>query len=150
LVCAAGPLPLCDLRIRAKRPGAIDRAARAMRRDELIRRDVLVHPFIESAQRVELIGSRATAAVTHPRHHEETCEFARLVDPAHRARDTLVVVHEVTGRYERVGPAGVHDEPAAPLLECAEIWIHIVHDRTELRVDRCLIVVEIEGWALEA
>src|SRR4051812_14345406 len=75
VVAAAGPFPARDLWIETERPRAIDLAAGAVRRDQLVRRHALLDPLLERRQMIELVRSGAAAAVAHARRHEEAIEL---------------------------------------------------------------------------
>src|SRR5262245_55370651 len=107
VVRAAGALPARDLRIEAQGPRAIGFSAGRVRRDDAVGRDALFGPLLERGEHVELVRSRAAAAVAHPRREEEPIELARLVEAAHRLHHGVVVRNGVLRRDDRVGPAGV-------------------------------------------
>src|SRR5258706_13359784 len=70
VVHASRAVPFRDLWIYAQRPRPDRGTLRDLRRDHLLRRRSLFHPGIQRRERIEAVGTRAAAAVTHPRDHE--------------------------------------------------------------------------------
>src|SRR6185436_14556764 len=113
LIDAARALVRRDLRIRAQRTRAIDRAALAVRRDDHGRRRALLHPLLERADLVEVVGAFAAAAVRHARRHEQTVIAADLAGAAGGLHDLLVIRGRVEPGDLRIGPAVVREQLAA-------------------------------------
>src|SRR5712691_5224488 len=67
LVGAAAALITGDLRVRAQRTRAIDRAVANPRCDDLLGRLALLHPMFERLHRVKSVRPIAAAAMPHPR-----------------------------------------------------------------------------------
>src|SRR5690242_2948059 len=79
VVDAAGAFVLRHLGIRAELSCPIDPAAGAVRRDDALRRFAALDPPVQGADFIEGIGPVATAAVGHPRRHEEADALVGLL-----------------------------------------------------------------------
>src|SRR6185369_2676340 len=97
-----------------ERPGAIDGAVGGVRRDDLIRRLLLLDPLLESGDRIERIRTLAAAAVAHPRHHEQTIAVLQ-VGLLERLRHAVEVIDAVARRNLRIAPAVILNQLAAAI-----------------------------------
>src|ERR1051325_3055322 len=145
LVDAARAFVGRDLRIGAQRPRAIDRTAFAVRRGDHRRRLALLHPLLERADLVEVVGAFTAAAMGHARRHKET---EAVVDVAAGAAGDLPHLLVILDRRERrdlrVGPAVIHQQLAAAREERLEIRIARVDVAADALLELLRIAVGVE------
>src|SRR5437867_3459281 len=144
IVDASRALVLRDLRIWTERPRPIRDATAHVRRDDLGWRLSVLHPLLQCPERVETARTFTTAAMRHARRHEQPDGIGHLRRAAQRGQDAVVVVDGVSGRDERIVPAVVQKELAAPAEKLFQVWIGGVEQPVVQFVCEIDIVVEVE------
>src|ERR1700722_18178357 len=99
-----------------------------MRRDYLLRRDIVFAPLFERSERIEHIRTSSAPAVTHSWHHKEPQEILRLLHAPQFGYYTLVIIDAVERRDELIGPSVIHDQFSAVRFERCEVWIYGIHN----------------------
>src|ERR1700722_4124773 len=123
LVDAAAAFITCDLRVGTKGPGTIGLPFRLMRSDDTVGRFSLFDPLFDDGHLVKSVGTFATRAVSHARHHKEpdpvgsTCGISALID------GLFVESDRRAGCVLLVCPAVIEQQLASALRERRKIWI---------------------------
>src|SRR5260370_5497421 len=160
VIRTARAVPARHARIRAEwtRAGNAARGScpgLVLRRYNLIRRNAIFNPPLQSAAYVVLwvalahgaltenVWARASATILHPRHHVQPQKRAAILS-AHLRYDTLVVVNRIHRRNRRIAPTVIHNQFSAPLFECSEVRIRSVQPLRHLVVGNLGVVVHVE------
>src|SRR5580704_16715546 len=99
-----------------------------MRRNDLLRRDIVFAPLFARPKRIEHIRTSSAPTVPHSWHHEQPQEILRVLRAAHPGHYTLVIIYAVEGRDELIGPSVIHDQFPAVRFERSEVRIDGIHN----------------------
>src|SRR5580692_362766 len=122
-----------------------------MRRNDALRRNVLLDPLHQRSEHVEHVCARAAAAVVHPGYHEEPVKLLRPIHRiskrrlARKIHDALEVIDAGQGRYFRIAKPVVLNELATLRPELAQVGIDRVENRRQGLTWNDYLVVHV-GW----
>ena len=81
-----------------------------------------LEPLRERSDGVKSVGTFSTAAMSHPRKHEQADRISRR--PAHRRQNTLVIVDSVERSDIWIAPSVIHQQLSTVAEEFLQIRIH--------------------------
>jgi hypothetical protein len=129
------------LGVRAKRTGTVGPWAEGVGGNDGCRRLLGFHPALQSRQRVERVGTRASVAVVHPRGEEQARMVCEM--PSMAPAESLVVLDRAVRGLSDVTPALIDQQLASRSREFRDVAPDRVEDLVH-RLEKGEVGAEIE------